>query len=180
MSIADWFHRIFVGTPEIPSIADILPRSSITITGCKITADYSVGKGNIPFTRDPTILALAEIPDFNSMDGIFDKGNDVPYLRPADYENHQIMVDWIAQQWEKSKGMLTVDAAYRMMVNVMDDPYDFTKPNKDKGYAIHRLMKVGYDVYGRYFIFQGTNNSRPDPYIVRDGNILYLSTGVIY
>ena len=169
--------KLFTGTIERPSPADIVPASSITY-------DYDTGMWkidtrhlNIPFTVPPNQVPLFEIPDTNSMDGIMDEGNNNLMLQPANVENDKIMVDWIAQTWLESKGLQTVDCVYRVMVKEVDDPLDFLKPAL--WYAIHRLVKVGVDSKGRYFIFRGTNNAQNDPYKARDANILFLKFGTI-
>ena len=160
---------------ERPSPADIVPTSSITVDGSKLIVDYS--KTNIPFTKPPKLIPSLEIPNSNSMDGLFDTGHNENYLEPADEDNHKIMVDWIAEQYEMTGGMLACDCVYRIMQSLQDDPSDFTKPHLF--YAIHRVYDVDNDGE-RYFTFKGINNSKPDPYKVRDKNILWLSGGTIY
>lgn len=165
---------------ERPSPSDIVPQSSIKVENAynasRITIDYM--SLNIPFTKPPTILPIMSIPDSNSMDGIMDYGHNPLYIKPADPENHQIMVDWLAKEFIESKGKLANDCVYRIMVHPEDAPNDFTKSHK--WYAIHRIGKVGQDAEGRYFIFKGVNNAISDPYKARDANLLWLNTGVIY
>ena len=132
---------------------------------------------NIPFITDPHLIPLMEIPNTNSMDGLFDTGNNNLMLQPADDENHKIMVDWIAQTWVLSKGLQTVDCVYRVMVREDDDPLNFLKSHL--WYAIHRLIQVGTDGEGRYFLFKGFHSPRNDPYKARDRNILFLKFGTI-
>ena len=169
------------GTRERPSPPDVIPKTSIKVVDANLIVDYS--RLNIPFRLQPKLYPEVDIPNTNSMDRVADQGNNFIYLEPADRLDHQIMVDWIAQQWEDSKGMLAADCVYRIMENPEDDPQDFSKPHVK--YVIHRVHEVGYDDEGRYFKFAGTNNLDkwgdlvPDKYKVRDSNILWLSLGVL-
>ena len=174
----DWLLSLFIPGRERPSRADIVPRQSMAITTNPVGVRLNFAKLNIPFTKPPGRVWIPSIPDTNSMDSYYDYGNNNLLIKPADEENHKIMCDWIAQQWKDSGGKLDVDCVYRIMVNEEDDPYDFSKPHR--WYCIHRLIRIGFDNKGRYFIFKGTNNPKPDPYQVRDKNLLYLSVGVIY
>lgn len=163
---------------EKPSPVDIIKQSGIFVDNHSARFTIDMKRLNIPFTKQPILLSITGIPDTGSMDGFFDYGNNLLYIKSADAENHKIMVDWIAQQWTDSTGLQTVDCAYRIMTNEADSPSDFSKP--DLLFAIHRLVKVGQDDKGRFFWFAGINNFDRDPYPARDVNILWLSTGVIY
>ena len=176
-----WLRSLFGGTLEVPSPSDIIPKENITVSNTYnavgIRIDYT--RINIPFTKPPKLLSIMDIPDSNSMDGVMDYGNYPLYIEPPDAENHQIMVDWLAKEWTDSKGMLANDCVYRIMVNDTDDPKDFSKAHIF--YAIHRIDKIEYDSAGRRFWrFKGVNNPRRDPYKVKDVNLLWLNTGVIY
>ena len=166
--------RQFEGTIERPSPPDLVPESSITVVDSNVITDYS--KLNIPFTKPPKVLKFGMV-DTNSMDAMVDYGHNVIYLKPVDRKNHAIMVEWIADQWLSSGGMLAADCVYRIMVNDEDDPKDFTLPHK--GFAIHRIHKVDYDD-SRYFKFKGINNPSADKWKVRDKNILWILSEVIY
>ena len=161
---------------ERPSPSDIVPKANIKIDGTKVTIDYRTL--NIPFTKPPILLRIMDIPDTNSMDGYFDYGHNLLYIKPVDSDNHKIMVAWLADEFIKSGGLLANDCAYRIMVDENDDPYDGFKPYLFA--AIHRIIGVEEDEKGRFFSFKGINNTRKDPYKVRDYNILWLNTGVIY
>ncbi len=169
--------RQFEGTREIPSCPDIVSDSSITVVDSNVIVDYA--KLNIPFTKPCKVIKMPML-DTNSMDGLVDYGHNVIYLEPTDRDNHQIMVEWIASQFVKSKGMLATDCVYRVMANDEDDPKDFTKPHLTGGYAIHRLYKVETDNQGRKFKFKGINNPNPDRYWARDSNILWIMAEIIY
>ena len=138
--------------PEVPSPADILKSSGITVDGLKVTVNYDKANLNIPFLTQPRKVHVYEIPDTNSMDGLFDYGHNIIYLEPAPVIDHQIMVDWIADTWLGTGGYETTDCVYRIMANEDDNPSDFSKSHKI--YAIHRLNDVGFDGKGRYFKFK--------------------------
>ncbi len=52
--------------------------------------------------------------------------------------------------------------------------------NLVNGLVAHRVVKIGYDDAGSYFIVQGDNNPNPDPDKVRFDQIQYILIGVIY
>lgn len=171
MSISGWFKKTFIGVGslsyDVPSPADIVKREALSIVGSKVSFDLSRKNLNISFREDVSLEHYG-VADTKSMDGIMDYGNAVVYLYPRDKHNHQIMVDWIAKTWQDSRGLKTCDCVYRI-------PPDFSQPAK--AYTMHRLVGVAYDEEGRYFTFQGFNrrsNPIPDPYKVRNENILML------
>ena len=167
--------RQFEGTIERPSPPDIVPESSINIVDSNLIVDYS--RLNAPFTKPPKVLKYGML-DTNSMDGLVDIGHNVIYLEPVDEANHQIMVDWIADQFVSSNGLLAADCVYRIMADGDDDPYDMLKPHA--WYAIHRVCNVGADEGGRFFEFKGVNNPRKDNYKARDKNILWVMSAILY
>ena len=178
MWLIDFFKVLFGGdTKERPSPSDIVSKDNIYILGNTVVVDYGK-KLNIPFTKTPIIIPIMDIPDSNSMDGFMDYGHNPIYIQPADEENQQIMADWLAKEWETSKGMLANDCVYRVMENSSDNPYDFSKPHTH--FAIHRIHAVGHDSEGRYFKFKGINNSIEDAPKVRDKNILWVNTQIIF
>lgn len=174
--ITDLLEQLAFGI-EKPSPADIVKQTGISADNTTAKFIIDANQLNIPFTKQPRLLPIALIPDTGSMDRIFDYGNNLLYVVPNGETDHKVMVDWIAKQWLDSKGLQTVDAVTRIMVNDADDPNDFKKPHK--WYSIHRLVEVGSDEQGRYFWFAGVNNLARDPYPARDKNILYFSIGVI-
>lgn len=175
MNFFDWLSSRF-GTYERPSPSDIIKEEGIGIIDMRVIVDFSKEKLNIPFTRNPRIISIMGIPNTNSMDGVFDYGNNLMQIEAVDEENHKIMVDYIADEWLGARN--ANDCVYRIMKNVADKPRDFLKPSLF--YAIHRVERVGFDNEGRYFIFKGINNPSQDPYKARDKNILWLSCGIIY
>ena len=177
--IADLLEQMALGI-EKPSPPDIVKRTAITVDDATSRLTLQFDQLNIPFTKPAKTLHVMEIPDTNSMDGLFDYGNNNLYLEPADEENHKIMVDWIAKQWLDSKGLLAADVVYRIMANDADAPSDFSYPFKPSlWYAIHRLVEVGTDAEGRFFWLAGINNLGRDPYMARDKNLLWINLGTI-
>lgn len=48
------------------------------------------------------------------------------------------------------------------------------------GLTVHRVVEIGYDDEGKYFILQGDNAPRADPGKVRFDQIQYVLIGIIY
>ena len=165
-----------LGTFRRPSPSDIVPQESIDLSDGNYVID--TGQLNIPFTVPPMLVPIMMIPDTLSMSGVFDYGHNLMLIHPADPDNSQIMVDWLAEEYLHSHGMKANDCVFRVMLNPDDDPLDFWKPHKF--YAVHRLAGVGQDSIGRYFRFKGVNNPVKDPHKVRDKEIIFLSIGVVY
>lgn len=170
---------------ELPSSPDIVKDVSALYEG----GIYKLGDKRfvkkdllyIPCTLDPELI-LSDIPNSNSMDGAFDYGHTIHYLKFASVDMLGVL-NWIADTWFESGGMLAADCVYRVMANPADDVWDFTKPNLLNAYAIHRVYDIDQDQDGRYWTFKGINpitNPVPDPYKIRDSQILYVSMGVIY
>lgn len=177
MCFKDFLKSITKSGVERPTPSDIFPTGNIKITAdgdIKIKLDNS----HIPFTKKPIIQGIMEIPNSNSMDGVMDYGHNPLYIMPADEANHQILVDWLANEYLVSGGLNANDCVYRIMADDNDEPSDFSAAHI--AYIIHRIYGVNEDSEGRYFTFMGVNNHKPDSYKVRDKNILYFNGGVIY
>jgi len=150
-----WLSRIFSGTVERPSPSNIVPEGNIRHD---ITANLilvSVGGLNIPFAKPPKVW-IPPIPDSNSMDPAFDHGHNNILIAGADIFEQIKMVDFL------KAGDIAV---YEVETG---------RP------IIHRIVKIGQDSQGRYFRFQGDNNTVKDPYKVRDENIQWLCIGTIF
>lgn len=171
------------GTIERPSPSDIVPTRSIVVDNSSHEVEISFGVTNLPFVEPPEILPVYEIPDSNSMDGVMDAGNNPLYIRPSNINDYFAMWNWLEREFKKGYHN---DCVYRIMVNEIDKPDDFTRlPNGElakphKFYAIHRIVNCGWDKKGRWWHFKGFNNPTRDPFTVRDRNILWLNAGVIY
>jgi len=63
-----------------------------------------------------------------------------------------------------------------------DDIYvgDVIVYETDIGLIVHRVVEIGSDEEGKYFILKGDNNTSKDPYKVRFGQIKYVLVGVLY
>ena len=63
-----------------------------------------------------------------------------------------------------------------------DDIYvgDVIVYETDIGLIVHRVVEIGSDEDGKYFILKGDNNTSKDPYKVRFDQIRYVLVGVLY
>lgn len=166
--IVGFLKKILSGRGLVPSPPDIVKKGGIVIKDGKVSIDLEMV--NIPFLGPPEIVVYP-VMDTKSMDGIMDYGNEIAVIAGGDADDQAKMIDWIASQWEDSKGLNAADCAYRI-------PADWNEPPEH--YLFHRLVQVGHDNDGRYFRFRGVNTKSRDPFKVRDENIKYLGIGVIY
>ena len=144
----------FFGTFEHPSPADIVPHKNILVQSTPVGVWVKLVRLNIPFTKDVKVW-VPMIPNTNSMDGVFDFGNNNILIQGADDTNQKILVDYL---------IVGDIAVYETL----------------RGPTIHRIVKIGQDKEGRYFKFKGDNNPAKDPGKIRDEQISWLSIGVIY
>lgn len=138
---------------EKPSPSDIVKREAFHYddqTGI-LTIDFKLT--NIQLDEIPK-LWIPSIPDTGSMDPVFDFGHSNLLLSGRNPEDHQRIIDFIAQQ----PGNIAV---YQ--------PQNY----------IHRIARVSHDELGRYFKFRGDNNLRDDTNKVRDGDINHVYAGTI-
>lgn len=92
----------------------------------------------------------ARYTDTNSMDPLFDKGANGIEIRPSNPETIHIG-DIIAY-----------------------------KASWTPGIVIHRVIDLGYDEEGIYYITKGDNNQVADPNPVRFSQVEYILIGIIY
>ena len=154
---------IFSRNRDRPSPSDIFPPSSMDALVYFLNNSATLENLNIPFTKKPIAIAVA-IADTKSMDELFDAEANAIVIYGADNENQQIMVDWMAEQW-------------------LTDPMkggNIAIYSSAQAFAIHRVIKVGFDNEGRYFKFKGDNNSSEDPWKIRDSEIKYLTVLLAY
>jgi len=45
---------------------------------------------------------------------------------------------------------------------------------------LHRIVEIGHDENGRYYIFKGDNNWGSDPYRLRDADVEWVLVGILY
>ncbi len=150
--MCNWFKR------EKPSPSDIVPRHAITHIkdGGYIHIDLSLLA--IPFTKNPKVWTPM-IPNTDSMDPVFDEGNNNIFVAGVNKTEQSIMLNWLSLQ---PPGNIIV---YRI---------------PDKAYLNHRIVKVKFDEEGVKYTLKGDNNSGKDPYTVRNHHIEWVSIGVLY
>jgi len=149
-----WLSKILTGTVERPSPQDIVKERAIVADGDAAKVVIDLTQLNIPFTKLPKVW-IPSIPDTNSMDGVFDSGNNNILIAGTDATNQKALVDFI------KVGDIAVYRTARM-------------------YAIHRVIKIDSDKDGKYFRFKGDNNAVADPDKVRESEIQWLSIGTVY
>ena len=147
-----WLSKFFRGTVERLSPSDWLPKSAV-ITWAEFLPWKSLNIGTQLSTRPKIWIPM--IPDTNSMDGVFDFGNNNILIAGASQSDHKIIVANISEG----------DIAVFRTASI---------------YAIHRVIKIGNDTHGKYFRFKGDNNFSTDPDMVRESEIEWVSIGVIY
>lgn len=152
--------RLFLGTVDVPSPSDIVPRQGISFEEATGHIKIDLNSLNIPFTKTP-IPWCPPTPPTRSMDPVFDKGHNNLFLKPADEQNHKILADWLERETK---------AGFANIIVYMNEQM----------YAVHRVKKVSYDKEGRYFKCKGDNNFFMDPGKVRDNHVKYISAGPIY
>jgi len=161
--ISDLLKLLFSPKPvceEPPSPSDIIPIDAIEDEGTKVVIETKVSK--IHWTKPPR-LVKSFITDSKSMLPAFGTQNNHIMFEAADDENHEILCNWLEQEFNAGFGNVAV---------------------YDKGIddlICHRIVGVDYDEDGRYFTFKGdTPGLEPDPLLVRDCHIRFLAYGVVY
>lgn len=149
-SFLSFLLKLFTGTVERPSPGDWMQESAVQTWATTLPWQDL----NVPLSQKPKIW-VPMIPDTNSMDGVFDFGNNNILIAGADADDHKKLID----------NLLVGDIAV------------FRTPTM---YAIHRISGIDTDGNGKYFKFKGDNNASTDPDKVRDFQIEWISIGVIY
>jgi hypothetical protein len=145
-----WLSKFF-GTYERPSPSDWVLNSQEFIDWVN-SFPWQILR--IPLVQKPLVW-IPDIPDTNSMDGVFDVGNNNILIAGANPSDNQSLIDAL------SVGDIAV---YHI-------PQTCT---------IHRIVEIKNDKNGRYFKFRGDNNPSSDPYKIRDSDIKWISIGTIY
>ena len=153
MTLFDIILKFFTGTIERPSPSDMVKREAIT-SDADAVVTIDLKRLNIPLSRSPKIW-VPDIPDTNSMDGVFDLGNN----------NILISCDNPADQDILVSSLRVGDIAVYRTATI---------------YAIHRIIKIAHDGQGKYFRFKGDNNAVADPDKIRVNQVFYVSVGTIY
>ncbi len=145
-----WLDKLF-GTGERPSPSDWVLNS----------LELNDWINNFPWQRlrvslvQKPLVWVPDIPDTNSMDGVFDIGNNNILIAGANRLDHQALIDTL----------------------IIGDIAVYQIPQTC---AIHRIIGIKNDGVGRYFKFKGDNNTSSDPYKIRDCDIKWISIGTIY
>uniref|UniRef100_A0A6M3JAL5 Uncharacterized protein n=1 Tax=viral metagenome TaxID=1070528 RepID=A0A6M3JAL5_9ZZZZ len=161
--MCDLIKKLFGGgTVEQPSPSNIIPAENIHKIGNPLRLEINLWNINIPWDDSQVGLWYPSIPNSNSMDPIYDEGHNVSYLKPGSKANHIIMCDWL--EAEILMGFRNI------AVYFVDATLSIT----------HYAFAVGHDAEGRYFRFKGFNNSQPDPYKVRDNQLMCIGFNITY
>jgi len=146
---------------ERPSPGNWIPTTAIGLLPTGVFIDYEEVQEFLGLSKVPKHSPLWEIPNTNSMDGVFDAGNNNLLIAGATLEDHAKLVERLIV------GDIAVYQAF-------GDRYDV-------GYAIHRIVEIRQTEVGRVFIFMGDNNAGiVDPYSIVPSMIKWISVGVIY
>ena len=142
----------FFGTVERPSPQDWIPRSGIIPSDGKVIIDLL--QLSLELDETPGVW-IPEIPNTNSMDGLFDIGNNNILIAGSNAQDQTKLVDFLKVG-------------------------DIAVYKTDTMYAIHRIVEIKEDKEGKYFRFKGDNNPVKDSGRVREYEILWVSIGTIY
>lgn len=125
--------KLFAGTIERPSPSDWLPVEAIRVVGGNVLIDLNEFKVKLGLDKIPQVW-LPSIPDTNSMDGVFDIGNNNILIAGENKADHAKLV----------QALQVGDVAVY-------------------GAIIHRIVEIDSDDQGRFFRFKGDNNAVKDP-----------------
>lgn len=146
-----WLDKLFgVSGVERPSPGDWVKEDAIA----KWAESIAWQDLNVVLSQKPK-LWIPMIPDTNSMDGVFDYGNNNILIAGTNEDDHKKIIDFIK----------------------VGDIAVYRTPDI---YAIHRVVKIGNDAQGKYFKFKGDNNTIEDAGLIRENQIEWVSVGVIY
>lgn len=163
MSILNWLKWLSTGKyADLPSPSDIFKNTAVIWDSSYFDAQGQrrIKKGalNIPFAEDPIAIEYC-VPDTRSMEPVFAKEGHIVYLQPANATDYTTLANYL------NVGDIAV--------------YQYYPGRYDTGYAVHRIVKKGFDNEGRFFRFKGDHPTAPiDPWVVRD-NMLKLLLGII-
>ena len=142
--------KFFTGTVERPSPTDWFPEDAVLLW-----ADYIPWDKLLVTLKQKPKIWVPMIPNTNSMDGVFDFGNNNILIAGANEEDHNKLVD---------------------ALRIGDIAVFLTTGNP----IIHRIVEIKEDKDGKYFRFKGDNNAFKDSDKVRSIQILWISIGTIY
>ncbi len=157
-AIIDFFSRLFRGTPgqERPSPGDWQPEAGISYDQSTGVLAIDLMKLNVNLSAPPVVI-LPGVPNTNSMDPVFDEGNQNILIQGANGPDMDAL----------RKALKVGDVAVYV--------------DGQGGYIIHRISRIYWDGQGQVLRFMGDNNAGiEDEQIVRLENIAYVSIGAIY
>jgi len=131
------------------------PFQTFIISKERLSPQDRISEKQIHVYDDSVIIEIDEpewstFTDTNSMDPLLDKGANAIHIVPK----HEDEVD--------IGDIVAYDSAYT------------------EGTIIHRVVEVGYDNQGKYFIMKGDNNPGNDPGKVRFSQIKRVLVAIIY
>ncbi len=142
---------------ERPSPGDWVQEEALSYNQTTGVLSIDLKQLTIPLIAPPVVI-LPGVPDTNSMDPVFDAGNNNILIQGANGPDME---------------------ALRNALKVGDVAVYITS---NGGYIIHRIIDISVDEHGeKYFVFEGDNNAGiRDAQIVRPENITHISIGTIY
>ena len=148
--MAGWFSSIVYSNYSFN-----LAQSPFAASKDRISPADHIKESQINVYKDKIVIDInnaiwARYTDTNSMDPLFDKGANGIEIAPGSQEDLHIG-DIIA--------------------------YNATWTD---GVVIHRIIDIGNDEHGVYFITKGDNNPIQDPQPVRFSQVRYILIGIIY
>ena len=154
MKLLEWLSRIFLGTQERASPSDFFPINGIWHDSEANLIIISLGSLKVGLTKPPKVW-IPEIPHSNSMDPVFDAGNNNILMAGATTEDHKLLLDYIK-------------------------PGDIVAAYSSKRAVLHRIVEIGQKDGRRYWRTRGDNNNANDPERWGDEHIMWISVGTIY
>jgi len=154
--MSEGFSKIYTDNYEFRITEEESPNvQSFIISKERISPGDRVSEDQIHVYDNQVIIDIdgpewSTFTDTNSMDPIIDKGANAIHVVPKTAEDVNVG-DIVAYDSEYTDGTI-----------------------------IHRVVEVGYDAEGKYFVMQGDNNPRPDPGKVRFSQIKRVLVAVIY
>ncbi len=148
------FHPAPPGT-ERPSPGDWLTAEAITSDQSGIHISLKPLQERLGLAQEP-IYQPTFTPDTNSMDPVFDFGNNTLLIYGATPEDQAKLVDAL-------------------------QPGDIAVYWNGTGLIIHRILEIKTDALGKIFTMAGDNNAGiSDPYVVKPEHIKYICVGTVY
>lgn len=129
------------------------------------------------------------------LDLVKEKEKNIPDRVPSDfvqaYSNEvTILGDYVLTEYTDTNSMLpTLDkGSTGIQIELTDemplfvgDIISYYPPGSRSNHATaHRIVGIGQDMQGEYYITKGDNANTPDPYIIRRDAVTRVLVGIIY